>query len=89
MSKALDLVAEGKMEINRAALEYGVPHTILKDRITRRVAPGCRVGKKLYLEELLSRVEVPGTLYGMSPNGWMDQELFSSWFFTHFLKPER
>jgi len=35
---------------------------------------------------MLSRGGVPGTLYGMSPNGWMDQELFSSWFFTHFLK---
>ena len=30
-------------------------------------------------------VEVPGTLYGMSPNGWMDQELFCDWFFKHFL----
>ena len=33
----------------------------------------------------LSNGEVPGTLYGMSPNGWMDQELFSDWFFKHFL----
>ena len=28
---------------------------------------------------------MPGTLYGMLPNGWMDQELFSKWFFKHFL----
>ena len=28
----------------------------------------------------LSNGEVPGTLYGMSPNGWIDQELFSNWF---------
>ena len=26
----------------------------------------------------LSNGEVPGTLYGMSPNGWMDEELFSN-----------
>ena len=29
----------------------------------------------------LSNGEVPGILYGISPNGWMDQELFSDWFF--------
>ena len=30
--------------------------------------------------------EVPGTIYGMSSNGWIDQELFNSWFIKHFLK---
>ena len=34
----------------------------------------------------LSKGEIPGTLYGMSESGWMDQELFSSWFSNHFLK---
>ena len=34
---------------------------------------------------MLSKGEVPGTLYGMSPNGWMDQELFAEWFSNHFL----
>ena len=29
--------------------------------------------------------EVPGTLYGMSESGWMDQELFSNWFLHQFL----
>ena len=24
-------------------------------------------------------------VYGMSPNRWMDQELFPDWFFKHFL----
>ena len=51
MSNALDLVVEGKMRINRAALECVVPHTTLKDRITGRVAPGCRMGKKPYFTE--------------------------------------
>ena len=51
MSKALDLVVESKMGINRAVLECGVPPTTLKDRITGRVAPGCRMGKKPYLTE--------------------------------------
>ncbi len=30
--------------------------------------------------------EVPGTLYGLSNKGWMDQELFSMWFNNHFLR---
>ena len=30
--------------------------------------------------------EVPGTLYGLSPNGWMNQELFHGWFTNHFLQ---
>ena len=29
--------------------------------------------------------EVPGTTYGLSDSGWMDMELFKSWFFKHFL----
>ena len=35
---------------------------------------------------VLSEGEVPGTSYGMSDSGWMDQDLFSTWFSTHFLK---
>ena len=34
----------------------------------------------------LSEGEVPGTFYGMSDSGWMDQELFASWFSCHFLE---
>lgn len=29
--------------------------------------------------------EVPGTLYGLSYNGWMNQDLFHYWFLHHFL----
>lgn len=29
--------------------------------------------------------EVPGTLYGLSEKGWMTRELFSQWFYKHFL----
>ena len=35
---------------------------------------------------LLSKGEVPDTLYGMSQNGWMDQEHFAEWFLHHFLE---
>ena len=34
----------------------------------------------------LSKGEVPDTFYGMSDSGWMDQELFASWFTHRFLK---
>ena len=30
--------------------------------------------------------EVPGTGYGLSAKGWIDQELFDGWFTDHFLK---
>ena len=34
----------------------------------------------------LSTGRVPGTLYGMSESGWMDQEIFYNWFSNQFLK---
>ena len=33
----------------------------------------------------LAESEVPGTTYGLSPNGWVDSELFETWFVQHFL----
>ena len=30
--------------------------------------------------------EVPGTIYGLSDKGWIDQELFNMWFHMHFLR---
>ena len=41
-------------------------------------------GERLNYE--YTKGEVPGTLYGMSPNGWIDQELFSHWLSDLFLK---
>ncbi len=34
----------------------------------------------------LTTGELPGTIYGLSGNGWMDQELFKVWFSSHFLQ---
>ena len=51
MNKALELVAHGKMGVNRAALECGVPPTTLKDRVAGRVTPGSKMGQKPYLTE--------------------------------------
>ena len=33
----------------------------------------------------LAMEEVPGTVYGLSSKGWIDQELFHLWFTKHFL----
>ena len=33
----------------------------------------------------LTRGEVPGTIYGLSSNGWIDSDLFCLWFSNHFL----
>ena len=30
--------------------------------------------------------EIPGSVYGFSSNGWIDQELFEKWFSHHFLR---
>ena len=33
----------------------------------------------------LVRGEVPGSIYGLSSKGWINQDLFNSWFTEHFL----
>ena len=30
--------------------------------------------------------EIPGTIYGFSQSGWIDQDLFDKWFDKHFLQ---
>jgi hypothetical protein len=37
------------------------------------------------LKPELTLGEVPGTMYGLNDSGWMDRELFESWFLHHFL----
>ena len=32
-----------------------------------------------------TKEEVPGTMYGLSENRWIDMVLFKEWFFCHFL----
>ena len=49
-----------------SAAGYCLPPMVIWDRKT--LAPSLTVG------------EVPGTVYGLSPKGWMDQELFDLWF---------
>ena len=50
---------------------YSLPPLVIFDRKTMRPE--------------LADGEVPGTTYGLSPNGWIDSELFETWFMHHFL----
>ena len=38
------------------------------------------------LSSLWTKAEVPGTHYGVSSRGWVDQELFQGWLVEHFLQ---
>ena len=49
MKRAIDAIKSGRMGTNRAALEYAVPRTTLKDRLTGRVIHGVKMGAKPYL----------------------------------------
>ena len=41
--------------------------------------------KRKMMNQELANGEVPGTLYGVSENGWITQQLFKEWFHRHFL----
>ena len=53
---------------------------------TGQVLPPMVVWDRKTLTPKLAEGEVPGTIYGLSPKGWMDQELFDLWFTRHFLQ---
>ena len=55
-----------------SAAGFCMPPMVIWDRKT--LAPELTIG------------EVPGTIYGLSGNGWMDMELFHIWFSNHFLR---
>lgn len=38
------------------------------------------------LQADMTKGELPGTIYGLSSKGWVDQELFQIWFEFHFLR---
>ena len=42
-------VMDGKMGVNRAADQYGMPRTTLKDRLSGKVTPGANPGSVPYL----------------------------------------
>ena len=55
-----------------SAAGFCIPPMVIWDRKT--LAPELTIG------------EIPGTIYGLSANGWMDMELFDIWFRNHFLR---
>ena len=42
--------------------------------------------KRKTMNQELTIGEIPGTLYGCSETGWINQKLFSHWFLNHFLQ---
>ena len=50
---------------------YAIPPLVIFDR--KSLKPEMALG------------EVPGTMYALSDSGWMDAEIFESWFASHFL----
>ena len=52
---------------------------------TGRAVPPFIIYDRKTLNPKLTCDEVPGSLYGLSPKGWIDRSLFSDWFFDHFL----
>ena len=47
--------------------------------------PPMVIWDRKHLPPELAVGEVPGTIYGLSTKGWIDQELFDLWFTQHFL----
>ena len=51
MARAMRCVMEGELGVNRAADQFGVPRTTLKDRMSGRVTHGSKSGPAPYLTE--------------------------------------
>ncbi len=51
MIAAMDAVKNGLLGVNRAAMEFGVPKTTLKDRIAGRVIHGTNIGRDPFLSK--------------------------------------
>ena len=49
MGKPLDVLATGKMGVNRAVMEFNALCTSLKDRVGGRVCDGCSIAPQHYL----------------------------------------
>ena len=52
MRPAIEAVINGELGINRSAIQYGVPKTTLKDRISGRVQHGTKPGRVAYLTHI-------------------------------------
>ena len=49
MVEAMEAVKSGRLGVNRAANEYNVPRTTLKDKLAGRVKHGTKSGQQSYL----------------------------------------
>ena len=71
-----NIIADSKSQITVLACTCAVGYAI---------PPFIIFGRNSYHPHL-SKGEIPGTLYGATPKGWMTQKLFYQWFKQHFLK---
>ena len=55
-----------------SAAGYAIPPFVIFDRKS--------------LNQSMTKGEVPGTLYDLSQNGWINSELFFHWFQHHFME---
>ncbi len=75
MIEAMKAVKDGKMGVNRAALEHGVPKTSSKDRLTGRVVHGTSMGPKPYLTDTEENINCSKMGYGKT----RDEVFKNSW----------
>ena len=81
------LALKGTKKVRQCTSSNKMQTTVLgRVSATGQVIPPMVVFSGKNFNHTLSEGEVPGTFYGMSDSGWMDQELFAFWFSCHFLK---
>ena len=53
---------------------------------TGQSIPPLVIWKRKTISVDMTNGEIPGTQYGFSENGWMQSNLFNSWFIKHFIR---
>ncbi len=69
MLHAMEAMKTGKMGVNRAALEHGVPRTTLKDRIAGRVIHGTNIYRPQALPDSRGRERTREVSCGLFKDG--------------------
>ena len=73
MIKAMDAVKSGQLGVNRAAEQFGVPKTTLKDRLSGRVEHGSKSGPAPYLTKHEEKELVDFLVHMAKIEFWKDQ----------------
>ena len=86
-SKSFEVVAKrGAKNVNAISGNTKGQITVLACTSASGVAlPPMVIFDRKTLNPDLTTGEVPGTIYGLSDKGWINQDLFLGWFYKHFL----